>query len=73
MARLYRSTSDCQHWLTWIEGSGWLRFPARANGWDERCPATAVNRRQLQRVPLRLAFHTGLLEFLDRHALDRAA
>jgi len=73
MVRLYRSPVEAQHWLVWLDESGWVRFPARINGWRDRCRARPVHRRNLRRVPLWLAFNTGLLEFLQRRELDRAA
>jgi hypothetical protein len=73
MARLYRSASYPQHWLVWSDDFGWARFPARINGWEEQCPMRSVPREQLQPLPLRLAFNTGLLESLQRRGLDRAA
>jgi hypothetical protein len=72
MPRLYRNPNDPQHWLVWSD-EGWSRFPAKPNGWAERCPAGTVIRQRLQRVPLHLAFNTGLLESTPNRALVRAA
>jgi len=73
MARLYRSTMDCQYWLVCSDDHGWARFPAKVNGWKERRPMNLVDRRTLCRVPLRLAFNTGLLESLELAGFRRAA
>jgi hypothetical protein len=68
---LYRSTTDLEHWLVPIPGAGWARFPAKVNGWAEHRMATMPNHRYLNRVPLWLAFNTGLLESLEKLGLER--
>jgi hypothetical protein len=73
MPRLYRSPDEPQHWLVWSEDLGWSCFPAKINGWDDRRPAGLVLRQRLQRVPLQMAFNTGLLESLSQRSLGRAA
>jgi hypothetical protein len=72
LPRLYRSPIEPFHWLVWT-GDGWFRFPAKVNGWVERCAATNVSRRKLQRVPLRMAFNTGLIESFELQVSNRAA
>ena len=71
--RLYRHPNEPQHWLAWTENLGWSRFPAKRNGWEERRPVPVIVRQQLQRVPLRMAFNTGLLESLPERAMAAAA
>lgn len=73
MPRLYRNPNEPQHWLVWSADEGWSRFPAKPNGWADRCPAGIVIRQRLQRVPLHLAFNTGLLESASAPSLVRAA
>jgi hypothetical protein len=73
MARLYRSSTDPQHWLVFSDDCGWVRFPAKVGGWKECRPMATIARQSLQRVPVRQAFNTGLLESLKRRGLDRAA
>ena len=70
---LYRSTSDLDHWFVRIPGTGWARFPAKVNGWAEHRMVTMPRRQHLNRVPLRLAFNTGLLESVEKLRLERAA
>jgi hypothetical protein len=65
--RLYRSPAESVHWFVWTEDLGWFLFPAKVNGWAERRPATNVSRQRLQRVPLRMAFNTGLIEAFEGH------
>ncbi|HTS60447.1 MAG TPA: hypothetical protein VMH28_00405 [Candidatus Acidoferrales bacterium] len=73
MTTLYRSSLEPQHWLVWADGLGWMRFPARVGGWDDRNPVPSLSRRGLQAVPLWLAFNTGLLEDLRLSRFVRAA
>ena len=64
LVRLYRSPIKPFHWLVWT-AEGWFRFPAKPDGWSERCAAINVSRHKLQRVPLRMAFNTGLIESFE--------
>jgi hypothetical protein len=59
---LYRSPMHSQHWIARSERSGWLIFPARFKGWDERAAYAGADLARLQQVPLWMAFNTGLLE-----------
>ena len=61
LPRLYRSPIEPSYWLVWTE-DGWFRFPAKADGWADRCAAINVSRQILQRVPLRMAFNTESFE-----------
>jgi hypothetical protein len=70
---LYRSTKDLEHWFVRIPGSGWARFPAKVNGWAEHRMVTVLSHRHLNRVPLWLAFNTGLLESMEKLGLECAA
>jgi len=65
---LYRSTKDLEHWFVRIPGTGWARFPAKVNGWAEHRMVTMLSHRHLNRVPLWLAFNTGLLESMEKLA-----
>ena len=71
--RLYRHPDEPQHWLAWTENLGWSRFPAKINGWADRRPVNVIVRQQLQRVPVRMAFNTGLLESLPARTMAAAA
>jgi hypothetical protein len=72
LPRLYRSPIEPSYWLVWTE-DGWFRFPAKADGWADRCAAINVSRQILQRVPLRMAFNTGLIESFELQVPNRAA
>jgi hypothetical protein len=73
VVQLYRSTSDLQHWFVCIPETGWVRFPAKVNGWSERRMVTILSPHHLNQVPLWLAFNTGLLEAIEKRDLNRAA
>jgi hypothetical protein len=68
MARLYRSGTHPQHWFAYTLATGWVIFPAKVNGWDDRRKAAGLNPAYLREVPLWMAFGTGLSE--DAGAAD---
>ena len=70
--RLYRSPVEPLHWLIWTD-DGWFRFPAKLDGWSERCAATDVARQQLHYVPPRIAFNTGFIKSLEVQISSHAA
>jgi hypothetical protein len=59
MEKLYRSAVHRDHWIAYIPGSGWLIFPARPEGWEERKPARGLDPMHLREVPLRMAAESG--------------
>ena len=73
MPRLYRSSRDLEHWYVFEEFAGWVRFPAKINGWAERRPVRGLSGLDLREVPLRLSFNTGLWEAERGGGLRRAA
>ncbi|HXK04448.1 MAG TPA: hypothetical protein VMS37_18750 [Verrucomicrobiae bacterium] len=72
LPRLYRSPDEPFHWLVWTD-DGWFRFPAKLDGWAEHYAATNVSHHKLQRVPLWMAFNTGLIESFELQVPNRAA
>lgn len=60
MVKLYRDAQNTHYWFAYSSWTGWVKFPPRINGWDERQPT--VGPRSPGEVPLHLAFNTGLLE-----------
>ena len=60
MIRLFRSPYDFQNWYAFSIMTGWVRFPARAGGWEDRRPVPAPQ--PLYEVPAAQAFRTGMLE-----------
>jgi hypothetical protein len=73
MPKLYRSASHPCHWVAYTEDAGWLLFPAKARGWDERRPATSLDPNKLFEAPLWLSFQTGLCEQVQAEACRAAA
>jgi len=71
-AKLYRNPRESQHWVVSLNGC-WMRFPAKIGGWGERRGLINLRGQRLQKVPLWLAFNTGLLEYLQKRNLGRAA
>src|ERR1035441_6093241 len=51
MIKLYRSAMHPKQWIAYVEGSGWVIFPARENGWESRQPATGPDPLYLRPVP----------------------
>ena len=62
MPRLYRCGRDLEHWFVFEDSVGWVTFPAKVDGWAERRPVQSVHGLDLQEVPLRLSFNTGLAD-----------
>ena len=60
--KLYRSAVHPGSWVASVPGSGWVIFPARENGWEERRPARGLDPMHLRQVPLTHAAETGILE-----------
>jgi hypothetical protein len=60
MPRLYRSPRDLEHWFVFEDSTGWVKFPARIKGWEDRQPVRTVSGLALREVPLWLSFNTGL-------------
>jgi hypothetical protein len=73
MARLYRSPRDLYHWFVYLDSMEWMVFPARIGGWADRRPLRSLSGLDLQEVPLRLAFCTGLTDSPRRRRFARAA
>ena len=73
MSHLYRSMTHAQHWFAYTPGTGWVIFPAKVNGWDERHRATGLDAIHLREVPLWMAFGTGLDEETEAGRLRTAA
>jgi hypothetical protein len=70
---LYRSAKDLEHWFVYLEGAGWLMFPAKIQGWADRRAVQDLQRWELHEVPAWLAFGTGLLEAVAGRPLRKAA
>ena len=60
MAHLYRSGTHPQHWFAYTLVIGWVIFPAKVNGWEDRRKAAGLDPIHLREVPFWMAFGTGL-------------
>jgi hypothetical protein len=58
--KLYRSAQHPGQWVAYGPGLGWVVFPARERGWDERRPARGLDPVHLREVPNALAAKTGM-------------
>ena len=62
MTRLYRSAIHPRHWVAYAPETGWVAFPNKDNGLEERHPARGLDPMHLREVPLQLAANTGILQ-----------
>ncbi|HUA62743.1 MAG TPA: hypothetical protein VML19_28560, partial [Verrucomicrobiae bacterium] len=60
-----RSAVHTNYWIVNSQSTGWMMFPARENGWQDRRPVRGLDPVHLREVPLKLASNTGLLEHSD--------
>ncbi len=73
MIKLYKSTTHLQHWIAYVPGMGWMKFPAEENGWEKRKPANGLDPMHLREVPLGLASNTGLIAAAPKSGSRKAA
>ncbi len=60
MVKLSRNAAHPRHWVAYSPEFGWVAFPDKENGWDERNPARGLDPLHLRSVPVALAAHTGI-------------
>ena len=65
MIKLYSSVAYPGQWIAYVPDGGWVVFPNRAGGWEQRKPVRGLDPIHLRAVPLERADRTGL------HAGDR--
>src|SRR5690242_5328571 len=51
MFKLYKSSCHPRHWIAYVPGTGWLIFPIKPNGWEQRQPARGLDPMHLRQVP----------------------
>ena len=73
MIKVFRDMEHPQTFVAEIPGTGWLRFPARENGWEQRQPARGLDPLHLREVPLSVAAGTGLTPKGHRPLLAKVA
>lgn len=59
MIRLFWIADDLQHWAGYTPETGYVKFPAEANGWERRKPFHGFDPLLIREVPAGLAFNTG--------------
>src|SRR4051794_39492012 len=52
LPRLYRSPLESFHWFVWTN-DGWFRFPAKIDGWADRCATTNLSHLRFTACPNR--------------------
>ena len=62
-----------QHWFAYTPANGWVIFPAKENGWENRRKPIGLDSIQLSEVPLWMAFGTGLSADVESANLRPAA
>ena len=70
MIKLYRNSINPQMWVASVPGSGWVAFPAREHGWEERRPARGLDPMFLREVPKSAAVKAGMPQ--NEHELEYA-
>ena len=60
--KLYVSAAYPRQWIAYVPNGGWLMFPDRENGWEQRKPARGLDPIHLREVPVRLAERAGMME-----------
>ena len=58
--KLYRSRIYPDRWYAHSVATGWVMFPAVADGWQKRQPARGIDPIDVREVPLHLAEGTGV-------------
>lgn len=70
--KLYVSSLHPGFWIVSVE-TGWMMFPCKSNGWEERRAARGLDPVYLREAPLRLALETGVEERMRGSDNDKAA
>lgn len=60
MIKLYRDALRPKNWVAYIPQVGWVAFPAREHGWEQRVPARGLDPLYLREVPLHNGFAAGV-------------
>ena len=59
MSKLYQSAVHRNQWIANVPGLGWVMFPIRENGWEQRQPARGLDPLHLRQMPVRCAMDAG--------------
>ena len=60
MIKLYKDALHPRNLVAYVEGSGWLAFPAKENGWEERQPARGLDPLYLRQVSVEQGVKAGV-------------
>ena len=60
MIRLYKSMEHPGQWIAYAPEGGWLVFPNREHGWEERKPVRGLDPIHLREVAPALGAQAGL-------------
>lgn len=71
--KLYRSRNYPNRWYACSKSTGWIMFPAEADGWNKRQPARGVDPIDIREVPLELAFGAGVPASVETGEMCEAA
>ena len=58
--KLYRSSYYPTTWFAFSRATGWVMFPAEANGWEKRQAARGMDPLAVREVPIHQGFNTGI-------------
>ena len=58
--KLYRSRNYPNRWFAFSPATGWVRFPAEADGWARREPARGIDPIDIREVPVELGAAAGV-------------
>jgi hypothetical protein len=58
--KLYRNRQYPNLWFAYSPATGWVKFPAEADGWLRREPARGIDPIHIRQVPLQLAAVAGI-------------
>jgi hypothetical protein len=58
--KLYKSRNYPNRWYAYNGSTGWVMFPAVADGWAKRQPARGIDPIDVREVPVELGFGAGI-------------
>ena len=58
--KLYRSRKYPNQWFAYSSATGWIRFPAEADGWERRERARGIDPIDIREVPVELGAAAGV-------------
>jgi hypothetical protein len=71
--KLYRSAVHNNYWIAFTNDQGWVAFPDKENGWEQRHPARGIDPLYLREAPASLAASAGFPQENTVRQFDRVA